>query len=66
MYECFHCGHRSVVWQSDCTFEEVGAEGEGIVHFCQCSNCGAWIEYYVPIISEEGQAVSLEEANGQR
>lgn len=27
MYECFHCGHRAVIWQSDYMFEELGYEG---------------------------------------
>mgnify|MGYP006377447735 FL=1 len=48
MYECFHCGQRSVYWQNDFTFEAYGYEGEGIVHVCHCDNCGADIEYYVP------------------
>lgn len=48
MYECFHCGQRSVYWQNDFTFEDYGYEGEGIVHVCHCGNCGADIEYYVP------------------
>lgn len=52
MYECFHCLSKSVVWQSDNTFEELGYEGEGIVHNCTCSNCGAEIEYRVPINKE--------------
>ena len=49
MYECFHCGHRSVIWQADFDFEDFGLDGEGIVHVCHCSNCGADIEYYVPV-----------------
>ena len=48
MYECFHCGQRSVYWQNDFTFGDYGYEGEGIVHVCHCGNCGADIEYYVP------------------
>ena len=48
MYECFHCGQRSVYWQNDFTCEDYGSEGEGIVHICHCGNCGADIEYYVP------------------
>ena len=51
MYECFHCGHRSVIWDSDFTFEDYGLEGEGLVH--HCANCGAEIEYYVPITEED-------------
>ncbi len=53
MYECFHCGHRSVVWQADFDFEDFGLEGEGIVHCCHCCNCGADIEYYVPVREPE-------------
>lgn len=53
MYECFHCGFRSVIWDSDFTFEDYGLEGEGLVHHCHCTNCGAEIEYYVPITDED-------------
>lgn len=52
-YECFHCGHRSVYWQSDFDFEDFGYEGQGIVHICSCANCGAEIEYRVTIEDEE-------------
>ena len=41
MYQCFHCGEYTVGWQSDFNFEDYGLEGEGIVHLCHCSNCGA-------------------------
>ena len=27
MYECFHCLSRSVVWDSDFTFEDYGLDG---------------------------------------
>ena len=53
IYECFHCLHRSVIWQSDFTFEDYGYEGEGIVQNLICSNCGAEIEYRVPFDNEE-------------
>ena len=53
MYECFHCGHRSVVWLADFSFEDFGYDGEGIVHVCHCANCGADIEYRIPIKEEE-------------
>ena len=53
MYECFHCLSRSVIWDSDFTFEDVGLEGEGIVHFCHCANCGAQIEYYIRLDDDE-------------
>lgn len=49
MYECFHYGLRAVIWDCDYDFEDYGYEGEGIVHACHCSNCGAEIEYRIPI-----------------
>lgn len=48
MYKCFHCG-GTVCWDSDFDFEDFGYEGEGIVHICHCMECGAEIEYDVPI-----------------
>lgn len=52
MYKCFHCG-GTVCWDSDFDFEDYGYEGEGIVHICHCMNCGAEIEYDVPIGGRE-------------
>lgn len=52
MYECFHCCTKSVVWDADFDFSDFGYEGEGIVHVCHCTNCGAEIEYRVPIPDE--------------
>lgn len=49
MYECFHCGKRAVVWDSDFSFDEMCYEGDGIVHICHCSECGAEIEYRIAI-----------------
>lgn len=57
MYECFHCGNRSVNWLADFDFSDYGYEGEGVIHVCQCSHCGAEIEYRVPI------EVSLQNCN---
>lgn len=59
MYQCFHCLHIAVIWDSDFSFEEAGREGEGIVHFCHCTNCGAEIEYYISL-DEEGEAHGIE------
>ena len=56
MYERFHCGSRSVVWDSDFSFEDFGYEGEGIVHVCHCCNCGAEIEYKIPVEEEVSDA----------
>lgn len=60
MYECFHCGQRSVVWQCDYMFEDYGIEGNGIVQVCYCSNCKAMIEYYIPLDPEEEEEKDAE------
>ena len=49
MYECFHCGEKAVIWDADFSFEDYGEEGEGIIHECHCSKCGARITYRIPI-----------------
>lgn len=53
LYECFHCGQRSVAWQSDFMFEDYGYEGNGIVQNLLCGNCGAEIEYRIPLDDDE-------------
>ena len=52
-YECFHCGKKSVYWDSDFDFEDYGLEGQGIVHVCHCANCGADTEYKVPLKNDD-------------
>ena len=52
MYECFHCGQMTVVWDNDYSFDDFGYDGDGIVHMCHCTNCGAKIEYRIAL--EEG------------
>ena len=54
-YECFHCLSKSVIWDSDFDFEDFGYEGQGIVHICHCTNCGAEIEYRIPVESEDDE-----------
>ena len=53
MYQCFHCLSNTVCWDCDYNFEDFGYEGEGIVQICHCTNCGAEIEYRIPIKKEE-------------
>lgn len=53
MYECFHCGHRSVIWDADFNTEDYGYDRPGIVHDCHCCNCGAIIQYIIFIDNEE-------------
>lgn len=53
MFECFHCCRKAVIWDSDFDFSDCGLEGNGVVHVCHCTNCGAEIEYKVPIPDED-------------
>lgn len=53
MFECFHRLCRSVVWDCDYNFEDFGYEGEGVVQVLHCENCGAEIEYRVPMNKDE-------------
>ena len=53
MYECFECGERAVIWNSDYDFEACGLAGDGIVHDLTCTNCGARITYYVTFDDKE-------------
>lgn len=53
MYEYFHCGHKSVIWDADFDFEDFGYDGKGIIHICHCENCGAEIEYRISLEKEE-------------
>ena len=46
-FECFHCGSRSVIWDSDFDFSDYGYDGEGIVQVLHCESCGAEIEYKI-------------------
>lgn len=55
MYECFHCGEKAVIWQADFSFEDYGYDGEGIIHECSCSNCGASITYRISFDEIEKQ-----------
>ena len=56
MYQCFHCLAYAVVWNSDFDFDDLGYEGEGVVHFCHCENCGAEIEYIVRTDEKENES----------
>ena len=62
MYQCFHCGCMSVIWDSDFDFDDFGYEGEGVVHICHCCNCGAEIEYKCSNNPEEENEGSAEES----
>lgn len=53
MYECFHCGCQSVIWNADFDSDDYGYEDAGIIHELTCINCGARITYFVPVEREE-------------
>lgn len=53
MYECFHCGNRSVIWDCDYDTEDYGFEPGGIVHVLHCDVCGAEITYIIYNKEEE-------------
>lgn len=38
----------TVIWDSDASFEDYGLDGDGIVHDCHCTHCGAMIQYMCP------------------
>ena len=60
MFECFHCGALAVIWDCDFSFDDVGIEGDGIVQFCHCTNCGAEIEYRISFDAEEEEQLLKE------
>jgi len=37
---CWFCGGK-MIWQSDANYDEVFAEGDGVVAFLTCSSCNA-------------------------
>ena len=43
---CWHCGGR-LCWDSDTDFESEDIEGEGVVSYLHCLDCGAEIRYQV-------------------
>lgn len=49
------------MWESDFDFSDMGYEGEGIVHICHCSNCGAEIEYRISTASESDDEETKEQ-----
>ena len=41
---CWYCGGR-LIWDSDFNYDEVHGEGEGIVTYLHCMDCGAEVVY---------------------
>ena len=59
MFECFHCGMRTVLWGADFDYEDYGLEGKGIIHELECVHCGASITY-CPILESDEDPVDIE------
>lgn len=51
---CFNCG-EVLRWDGDSSFEDVGADGDGIVSYWACDKCGAWYEIFTPTEKSEGE-----------
>ena len=47
MFECFHCGNKTLIWDSDFDAEDCGYDCPGIVQFLHCDACGALVEYKI-------------------
>ena len=43
---CWYCGGK-LCWDNDFDYADVYGEGEGIVTYLHCTNCGATVEYSV-------------------
>ena len=41
---CWYCGGR-LRWNSDFGYDEIFGEGDGIVSFLTCMDCGAEVQY---------------------
>ena len=63
MYECFHCGHRSVIWCNDFSFADYGEEGDGIYQVCHCTHCGADITYRIDFGDDDNDDNKMEDNN---
>lgn len=46
MFECFHCCKKAVIWDADFDSSDWGLEGNGVVHVCHCTHCGARIHVF--------------------
>ena len=49
---CPYCGH-TMVWQSDFNYDEIFDEGDGVVSYYHCGNCGCDAEFSLRTDREE-------------
>ena len=45
MFDCFHCGEKTVSWDADLDPTDYGYNCEGVIHELHCNSCGAQIVY---------------------
>lgn len=57
---CFHCGGQ-LVWDNDFSYEDYDLwDYDGIVHVLHRNDCGATVEYYVPLGEREDDSQRIE------
>ena len=44
LMRCWYCGGK-LRWNGDFNYDEIFGEGNGIVSFLTCMNCGAEVQY---------------------
>lgn len=49
---CWYCGGQ-LIWQSDFNYDEVFGDGEGVVTYLMCTECGAEVQYAVRTDEED-------------
>lgn len=60
---CFHCGGQ-LIWDNDFSYEDYDLwDYDGIVHVLHCNDCGAEVEYYVPLGEREDDSQRNESNN---
>lgn len=47
--DCPFCGSKHAIsWDSDCTFSDLGLEGDGLITFMHCIVCNTDMEFRIP------------------
>ena len=65
MFRCYDCREEAVIRCANFDYKDFGYEGEGIVQTYKCKNCGAEIEYRIPIRKINGEGTSDEQTSGK-
>ena len=43
---CWNCGGQ-LIWSHDCRYDDIYHEGEGVISFLNCRDCGAEVQYTI-------------------